>query len=55
MKLTEINVLGMPDPIMMHYTIYMFQQELLPLLIILPLFCMGTAVSEKLENQFSKF
>ena len=40
LKVTEINGPGMPDAIIMHYTLHIFQQEVLPLFIILPLFCM---------------
>ena len=42
MKLTEINGIGMPGAIVMNKIIYILQQELLPLNIILPeLFYMG--------------
>ena len=41
LKLTDINGLGMPGTNKVHWTIYKIRQELLPLFIILPLFCMG--------------
>ena len=41
LKLIEINGIGMLGAIMMNLLIYIFQQELLPLIIILPLFYMG--------------
>ena len=34
LKLTEINEIGMPGAIMMNWTIYIFQQELLSMIII---------------------
>ena len=40
LNLTEINRLGMPDPTIMHKTVFILQQELLSLIIIVPLFCM---------------
>ena len=41
LKLIDINVIGMLDSKIINETIDIFQQELLPLFIILPLFCMG--------------
>ena len=41
LKLTETNRICMPDAIMINETIYIFQQDLLPLVIILSLFYMG--------------
>ena len=41
LKLTDGSGIGMSDANIMHKTIYKFQQELLPLFIILTLFCMG--------------
>ena len=41
LKITGINGLSMPGANKCIKAIYKFQQELLPLFIILPLFCMG--------------
>ena len=41
LNFTEINGIGMPDAIMINETIEIFQQELVSLIIILPLFYMG--------------
>ena len=38
LKGTEINEICMPDTITMNWTIFIFQQELLPLIIIVSLF-----------------
>ena len=40
-KLTDVSGTGMQDANIMHQTFYKFQQELLTLFIILPLFFMG--------------
>ena len=44
LKLTKINGISMPDAIIMNLTIYIFQQALLSLIIILLLFYGKTAV-----------
>ena len=41
LNFTEINGIGMPDAIMINETIDIFKQEVLSLIIILPLFYMG--------------
>ena len=41
LKIIEINRIGMLGAIKMNLLMYIFQQELLPLILIFPLFCMG--------------